>query len=127
MKYTLFLILLSLIYCKTTLEKIECFTKNEKLVEEVINVIESIKTKDFKIIVTTVIKAFLTVKNEVKKCLKEEEPILQIGKSTIYNPIALQKCKRNCGDYVYDYKCVKKCNEQYGGGIIIGDDILKLK
>ena len=127
MKSTLFLIVLSLIYCKTSLEKVECFIKNEKIIDEVANVIESLKSKDFKKIIPTAIKAFFTVKDEVKKCLKEEDPVLQIAPRRVYNPIALEKCKMKCGDYFYDYKCIKKCNEQFGGIIKIGEEILFTK
>ena len=122
MKYTLFIILLSLIYCSTTLKKIECLAKNSKIIKEVANVIQSLKTKDVEIIISTIAKAFFSLKDEVKYCLveQEEEPILQANKG-VYNPFALEKCKLMCGDKYYDYECIQACYEEFGGGIINND------
>ena len=117
MKAILFIFLLSLVSCKTTLETIECVAKNEKVITQVVNVIKSFKTKNFGTIFQAVLEAFFTIKDEVQKCLKEEEePLLKITKKYEYNPIELEKCKMMCGDYFYDYECVKECNEKYGDG-----------
>ena len=116
MKAIYFIFLLSLVCCKTTLETIQCCAKNEKIINQVANVINSLKTKDFGKIFEAAIEAFSIVKNEVKKCLKEEEPVLQITSKSVYNPIKLEKCKMMCGDYYYNYECVKKCEAKYGNG-----------
>ena len=111
MKPIFLLFLLSLISCKTTLDKIVCLVKNEKLKNELAKVIDSIKTKDFQKIISTLSLAYFNGKDEVKKCLSEEEnePALRS-----INPIKLANCKKMCGDYYYDENCVRKCNEKYG-------------
>ena len=50
MKAILFIFLLSLVCCKTTLEKVNCIAKNDKVIEQVLKVIESFKTKNFETI-----------------------------------------------------------------------------
>ena len=124
MKAILFIFLLSLVCCKTTFEAIKCVAQNEKVINQVITVLDSIKTKDFGNIFQAVFEAFFIVKNEVEKCLnEEEEPIL---KSTLespeapsYNPFKLEQCKMLCGDYYYDEECVRNCEELYGDGTFI--------
>ena len=119
MKVIYFIFLLSLVCSKTTLEAIQCFVYNEKILNQVMNVISSLKTEDFGKIFQSVIEAYSIVKNEVEKCLEEEEedePILGISPRPMYNPIKLEECKRKCGDYYYDYECIKKCEEKYGDG-----------
>ena len=109
MKPIILLFLLSLITCKTTLDKIVCLVENEKLINELVKVVDSIKSKDFQKIISTLSLAYLNGKDEVKKCLsdEEDEPVLM-------NPLKLLKCQERCGDYYYDEACMKKCNEQYG-------------
>ena len=120
MKAIFFIFLLSLISCKTTFETIKCVAFNEKVINQVISVINSIKTKDFGKIFQAALEAFFIVKNEVEKCLVEdEEPALQLAPEDPepnYNPFKLEDCKMKCGDYYYDYECVKKCEELYGDG-----------
>ena len=119
--------LLSLISCETILEKIECLTKSDKLMDEFVKITESIKTRDIKKIVLTVLEAYFKVKDDVKKCLNEEKlkPAPNLRNLSYYNPIKLEKCITMCGDKYYDYKCVKKCHEKYGDGTeTLIDDIL---
>ena len=116
MKAIYFIFLLSLVCCKTTLETIKCFLTNEKIISQVTNVINSLKTEDFGKIFQTVIEAYSIVKKEAEKCLEEDEPVLQISSKPVYNPIKLEQCKMKCGDYYYDYECIKKCEAKYGNG-----------
>ena len=125
MKAILFIFLLSLVCCKTTLEKVSCIAKNDKVIEQVVKVIESFKNKNLGKTLQVALEAFLTVKGEVKKCLENEEPVLQVTPQKVYNPIALSKCKMLCGDYAYDYECNKRCEEQYGGMVVIDIDVNK--
>ena len=125
MKAIYFIFLLSLVCCKTTLETIQCFLTNEKIITQVSNVVNSLKTEDFGKIFQSVIEAYSIVKNEVEKCLEEDEPVLQISSKPNYNLIKLEKCKMRCGDYYYDYECIKKCEAKYGNGFEINPiDIL---
>ena len=127
MKSYMFIFLLSLISCETILEKFECLTKSDKLMNEFVKITESIKAGDIKTIVLTVVEAYFTVKDDVKKCLNGEKskPELNLRNLSNYNPIKLEKCITMCGDKYYDYECVKKCNEKYGDGTeIFIDDIL---
>ena len=123
MKPILFIFLFSLICCRNTFEIFECLTKDGVIVDRVFKVIDSFKSEDYGQMVSTLLEAFFTIKDIVTTCLKEEEdePILQIAKKGVYNPIALEKCKMMCGDYYYDYECNKRCNEEYGGDIIFND------
>ena len=108
MKPIILLFLLSLITCKTTLDKIVCLVENEKLINELVKVVDSIKSKDFQKIISTLSLAYLNGKDEVKKCLsdKENEPVLRIR-----NPAELKKCKTACGDKYYDEACIARCYE----------------
>ena len=114
MKPIILLFLLSLITCKTTLDKIVCLVENEKLKNELAKVIDSIKTKDFQKIISTLFLSYLNVKDEVKGCFSDEEKFEPVLQRAIYNPIKLEDCKMKCGDYYYDEKCVRQCNEKYG-------------
>ena len=128
MKAIFFIFLLSLVYSKKTFETVKCIVQNEKVINQVSNVIDSIKTKDFGTIFQSVFEAFFIVKNEVEKCLKEEEPVLKLTpefpEPPIYNPFKLEDCKMKCGDYYYDEECVRNCEEQYGDGTFISIDII---
>ena len=119
MKAFFFIFLLSLVFCKTTLETIKCVVQNEKVINQVVTVLDSIKTKDFGNIFKNVFEAFFIIKNEVEKCL-EEEPILKLTSESpeipVYDPFKLEECKMKCGDYAYNYECVKECEKLYGDG-----------
>ena len=78
MKAILVLFLISLTTCLTIKEKIECFTKNNNFLKELSKIIESFKTKDFKTILNTGLTAYLSVKDEIISCLKDEEPVLKM-------------------------------------------------
>ena len=124
MKAIFFIFLLSLVCCKTTFETIKCVAQNEKVINQVITVLDSIKTKDFGNIFQAVFEAFFIVKNEVEKCLNEEdEPILKSSpespEAPQYTPFKLEDCKMKCGDYYYDEECVRNCEELYGDGTYI--------
>ena len=126
MKAIYFIFLLSLVCCKNTLETILCFVTNKKIINQVSNVINSLKTEDFGKVLQSAIEAYSIVKNEAEKCLEEDEPVLQISSKPKYNPIKLEKCKMQCGDYVYNYECIKKCEDEYGNGLEFNPyDILK--
>ena len=124
MKAIFLIFLLSLVCCKTTFETIKCVAQNEKVINQVITVLDSIKTKDFGNIFQAVFEAFFIVKNEVEKCLnEEEEPILksspespEVPEAPEYNPFKLQECKMKCGDYAYNYECEQECEKLYGDG-----------
>ena len=120
MKAIFFIFLLSLVYCKTSFdyETIKCLAKNEKIFSQIITVIDSFKTKDFGKIFQSMLEAFFVVKNEVEKCLKEEEPVLKIAPKyeSDYNPDELEECLKKCEILFDNYECIKECKEQYGDG-----------
>ena len=74
--------------------------KNEKVINQVITVIDSIKTRDYGKIFQNGFEEFFIVKNEVEKCLEEdEEPILKIFReSPVYNSFKIEECEMKCGD-----------------------------
>ena len=101
MKPIYLLFLISLISCLSLKEKIECFTKNENLLNQVVKVIDSFKTKDFQKILTTTILAFYSVKDEIKSCLKGE-PNLK-----------MTYCAFKCGHAVNKPDCIKWCEKGF--------------
>ena len=118
MKAIFFIFLLSLVYNKTTFETVKCIAQNEKIINQVANIIDTLKTEDFGKLFLNLFQAFFIVKDEVEKCLNEEEPVPKINPKPepTYNPFKLEDCKMKCGDYYYDYKCVQNCEELYGDG-----------
>ena len=120
MKAIFFIFLLSLVCCNSTFDTIKCLAKNEKIINQIVTVIDSFKTKDFGKIFQSLFETFFTVKNEVEKCLKEEEPILKISPksepSPDYNQDELGECLKKCEILFDNHECIKECEELYGDG-----------
>ena len=124
MKPIILFFILSLITCKTAIDKISCVAKNENFFDELVKVMESIKTKDLQKIISTLFAAYFNLKDDIKKCFSDKEEFEPTLQNPIYNPIKLEKCKMMCGDYYYDEKCINKCYEKYGDGTFPINDIL---
>ena len=116
MKAIFFIFLISLVCCNTTLETIKCIAQNDKIINQVVTVIDSFKTKDFGKIFQSVIEAFFIVKNEVEKCLIEEEPVLKLIQKPepIEYPSNLEECILKCAIYFDNHECMEECEELYG-------------
>ena len=99
MKAIYLLLIVSLVGCLNTKEKIQCFTENENLLEQVAKVIDAFKTKDFKIILNTILSAYFSVKNNIKDCLNDE-PNLK-----------MTYCGHICHGYS-DRACLERCEER---------------
>ena len=99
MKVIYSFMLVSLITCLTTKEKIQCFTENENLLEQVAKVIDAFKTKDFQNIFSTILSAYFSVKDDIKDCLNGEPNL----KETY--------CHFRCRPYNKNDDCIKKCTE----------------
>ena len=99
MKAIYLLLVVSLVACLTTKEKIQCFTKNENLLEQVAKVIDAFKTKDFKIILNTILSAYFSVKDNIKDCLNDEPNLKMTYCGLIcygYSGKAKQDCFERC-------------------------------
>ena len=119
MKAIFFIFLLSLVCCKTTFETIKCVAKNEKIINQVVNIINSLKNEDFGNIFQSILEAIFIVKNEVEKCLKEEEePVLKLSSKSKpdYSADELEECLKKCEILFDNHECIKECNELYGDG-----------
>ena len=101
MKSIYLLILISFISSLTIKEKIECFTKNENLLNQVVKVIDSFKTKDFKTILITALSAFYSVKDEIKDCLNGE-PTLK-----------MTYCGYECRHATNKTECIDLCEKGF--------------
>ena len=78
MKAVYLLVLISLVTCLTTIEKIKCFTENDNLLEHISKVIEAFKAKDFHKVLSTLLSGYFSVQNEIKDCLNGNEPNLEM-------------------------------------------------
>ena len=120
MKAIFFIFLLSLVCCNSTFDTIKCLAKNEKIINQIVTVIDSFKTKDFGKIFQGLFEAFFSIKNEFEKCLKEEEePVLKTPKSEPEpdnNPEELEECLKKCEILFDNHECIKECQELYGDG-----------
>ena len=99
MKIIYLLLIVSLISCLTTKEKIKCITENENLLEQVAKVIDAFKTKDFRIILNTILSSYYSVKDNIKDCLNDEPNL-----SVTY-------CGFICHGYS-DQACLDRCKER---------------
>ena len=57
---------------KEKIDIIVCILKNEKVREEVLNVIKSFETKDFTKIISTVFSAYFVIKENVMNCINQK-------------------------------------------------------
>ena len=78
MKAVYLLVLISLVTCLTTIEKIKCFAENDNLLEHISKVIDAFKAKDFHKVLSTLLSGYFSVQNEIKDCLNGNEPNLEM-------------------------------------------------
>ena len=118
MKALFFIFLLSLVSCKTTFETIKCFAQNEKIINQIAIILDSFKNKDFGKLFQSLFETFFIVKDGIKNCLKEEEPVLKLTPKSKpdYDPSNLEECILKCAIYFDNHECMKECDELYGDG-----------
>ena len=91
-------------------DKIKCLFQNEKIIKNVLKIIDSIKSgEDLTTILSKVFLAYNEVKDDIKKCLVNE-PILKAGcryeEQFIY-------CRKHSCEYMDDYTCMEYCYRKY--------------
>ena len=88
------------------IEVVTCLVRNEIVKESVVNVVKAVKTKDLSTIVSTVVSAYRTAKDDVKQCLQFEPVLKGCGQKYF-------ACINNCplGDIFGD--CRKDCYNAY--------------
>ena len=92
-------------------DKIKCIIENENIRKNVMDIINSIIAKeDLKTIISKIISAYYSVKDDVKKCLIDNEPVLKGGcryeEQFIY-------CRKHSCEYMDDYTCMEYCYRKY--------------
>ena len=102
--------LISLSSNNTIEDKIKCLFQNEKIIKNVLKIIDSIKSgEDLTTILSKVFFAYNEVKDDIKKCLVNE-PILKAGcryeEQFIY-------CRKHSCEYMDDYTCMEYCYRKY--------------
>ena len=102
--------LISLSSNNTIEDKIKCLIQNEKIIKNVLKIIDSIKSgEDLNTILSKVFFAYNEVKDDIKKCLVNE-PILKAGcryeEQFIY-------CRKHSCEYMDDYTCMEYCYRKY--------------
>ena len=91
-------------------DKIKCLFQNEKIIKNVLKIIDSIKSgEDLTTILSKVFFAYNEVKDDMKNCLVNE-PILKAGcryeEQFIY-------CRKHSCEYMDDYTCMEYCYRKY--------------
>ena len=109
MKNFLLLLLFVSISCNSITEKINCVLQNEKIINEILNVIDTFKNKELVNVLIEVLDAFISIKNEIKMCLTDE-PILKIG---CRYELQYKACKLHSCDYLDEYECDEYCYRKY--------------
>ena len=102
--------LISLSSNNTIEDKIKCLFQNEKIIKNVLKIIDSIKSGgDLTTILSKVFFAYNEVKDDIKNCLVNE-PILKAGcryeEQFIY-------CRKHSCEYMDDYTCMEYCYRKY--------------
>ena len=102
--------LISLSSNNTIEDKIKCLIQNEKIIKNVLKIIDSIKSgEDLSTILSKVFFAYNEVKDDIKNCLVNE-PILKAGcryeEQFIY-------CRKHSCEYMDDYTCMEYCYRKY--------------
>lgn len=96
MKAIYLLVIVSLVACLTTKEKIQCFTENENLLEQVAKVIDAFRTKDFQIILKTILSSYFSVKDNIKECLNGEPNLKMTYCGFICHGYSNKNCLETC-------------------------------
>ena len=96
MRSFLIIALIALVACegyeKSVIDIVTCLLKSEKVREAVVNIVKAIKTKDLPTIISSLINAYLTAKDDVIQCFQ-------------YEPILTNKCSNKY------YECTKGCRK----------------
>ena len=87
-------------YENRLIEVFTCLVKNRNIKDAIVNVVNSVQTKDIPTIISVVASSYFTIKDDIKRCL-EFEPILT-------------KKKKGCGKKYIE--CVLNCGfDPFGG------------
>ena len=108
MKYNLIIILIVLVIGTSNngLDIFACILKNEKIYEQAINIINSIQTKDFPTIISTLFSAYEVVKENVMQCIQEKPALRALG--ACVNQKYYDICKSTCKGMLHMI-CKKDC------------------
>ena len=92
-------------------DKIKCIIENENIRKNVMDIINSIISKeDINTIISKIIEAYNSVKDDVKKCLIDNEPVLKGG--CRYEE-QFKECQKNSCEYMEEYECMEYCYRKY--------------
>ena len=92
-------------------DKIKCIIENENIRKNVMDIINSTTAKeDLKTIISKIISAYYSVKDDVKKCLIDNEPVLKGG--CRYEE-QFKECQKNSCEYMEEYECMEYCYRKY--------------
>ena len=110
MKSILIIALVALVACgnfeNSVLDLVQCVLKNENIKEQALNVFKSFKTKDFPTIFSTIISAYLAVKDDVKECLTPKPSLRRL--SQCLHEDYYQRCRERCKGMLHMI-CKKHC------------------
>ena len=85
---------------------ITCIITNENIQQQAINIFKAIKTKDIPTIISTVISAYFSIKDDVMNCL-EPKPALR-ATAECQKPELYARCKEKCTGMLHMI-CKKDC------------------
>ena len=109
MKSFLLVAILAIVACGSVedriIEVVTCLVRNEKVKESVVNVVKAVKTKDLSTIVSTVVSAYRTAKDDVKQCLQFKPVLKGCGQKYF-------TCVDHCGIDLFGV-CRKNCYTAY--------------
>ena len=107
----LILALVSLSSSNEIEDKIKCIVENKNIRKNVMNIINSIISKeDINTIISKIIEAYNSVKDDVKNCLEDNEPVLRGG--CRYEE-QFKNCRLNSCEYLEEYECMEYCYRKY--------------
>ena len=109
MKSFLLVAILAIVACGSVedriIEVVTCLVRNEKVKESVVNVVKAAKTKDLPTIISTVVSAYRTAKDDVKQCFQFEPVLKGCGQKYF-------TCVDHCGIDLFGV-CRKNCYTAY--------------
>ena len=108
MKASYFLLFLALIAYGNCFDfsVITCIITNQNIQKQAINIYKAIQTKDITKIITTVISAYFSVKDDVEQCL-EPKPALRAAAECV-RPELYSRCREKCKGMLHMI-CKKDC------------------
>lgn len=91
---------------KEKIDIVLCILKNEKIKEEVINVIQAFETKDISNIISTVFSAYFVIQENVMNCINEKPTLRSL--TGCVNQKFYDRCRSKCHGMLH-LICKKDC------------------